>query len=124
MRNKTSLPYVICFCKKKDSVLLIKRLKAPWTDRWNGLGGKIDSGESPRQALRRELIEETNLDIRHAKSIRYAGVITWTKNRENIDTMKGMYVFVVDLTDRKVNWKRKKTNEGKRQGKNCVAEFY
>jgi len=44
----------------KDKVLLIHHKKL---DMWIGVGGHIEENENPDQAIRREIKEETNLDI-------------------------------------------------------------
>lgn len=45
------------------SVLLERRRSGPDTGRWDTPGGKIEPGESPAAALRRELREELGLDV-------------------------------------------------------------
>lgn len=45
----------------KDEVLLVRTHK--WSDMWGIPGGKIKWGETSEDALRRELKEETNLDV-------------------------------------------------------------
>lgn len=47
----------------KNKVLLTKRAKAPFKDKWDLPGGFIERGENPQDAARRELKEETGLDI-------------------------------------------------------------
>ena len=44
-----------------EQVLLVRTRK--WSDRWGIPGGKINYNESSENALRRELKEETNLEI-------------------------------------------------------------
>ena len=45
-------------------VLLIKKNRPKHqVGKWNGVGGKIEEGENPLQAMTREIKEETNLDI-------------------------------------------------------------
>ncbi len=51
-------------CLKEDKVLLIKRGKAPYAGRWSLPGGSVEEGETPAAAAKRELFEETGLDIR------------------------------------------------------------
>lgn len=54
--------YVLCFVKKFDSVLLIEKLKPDWQrGLYNLPGGKIEPGETAKEAAIRELNEETGL---------------------------------------------------------------
>ena len=50
---------VICF--RDDDVLLIKRGTAPRKGEWSIPGGRIEAGESERDAALRELFEETGI---------------------------------------------------------------
>ncbi|MDR7454252.1 MAG: NUDIX domain-containing protein, partial [Armatimonadota bacterium] len=52
----------LCFVFHGDRVLLIQRTRDPEAGYWNAPGGKIDRGEDPLDAARRELREETGLD--------------------------------------------------------------
>lgn len=55
------MKYVIGFMfnKTRDKVLLIEKLKPEWQKgKLNGIGGKIEIGESPEEAMRREFEEE------------------------------------------------------------------
>jgi len=46
-------------------VLLVKKLKPEWqAGYWNGIGGKMEKGESPVEALVREFREETGISTR------------------------------------------------------------
>lgn len=62
--------YVLGFYFYPDppcKVVLIQKNKPKWQKgRWNGVGGAIEIGESPLQAMRREFQEETG-----------AGVLDW-----------------------------------------------
>jgi len=50
------------FDESQDKVLLIKKLKPKWQKgRFNGIGGKIEFGEEPIQAMIREFYEETGV---------------------------------------------------------------
>jgi 8-oxo-dGTP pyrophosphatase MutT (NUDIX family) len=45
-------------------VFLIRKNRPAWmVGRWNGLGGKIEEGETPPQAMRREFREEGGVDV-------------------------------------------------------------
>jgi 8-oxo-dGTP diphosphatase len=47
-----------------DSVLLIKRAKAPLLGEWSIPGGMLELGETLRQGAEREALEETGLVVR------------------------------------------------------------
>jgi mutator protein MutT len=47
---------------KDRKVLLVKRGRAPFAGLWSLPGGKVEGGETPRQAACRELKEETGID--------------------------------------------------------------
>lgn len=48
---------------EEGQVLLIRKGKGPYTGSWDLPGGGIEHGESPEDAVRRELIEETGLPV-------------------------------------------------------------
>jgi len=61
MRN-----YVCSFAFSPDRmrVLLIRKNRPAWqAGKLNGVGGKIEPGETPHAAARREFLEETGLDL-------------------------------------------------------------
>lgn len=51
-------------CLDHDRVLLVQRAREPNRGRWSFPGGKIDPGETARQAAEREALEETGLRVR------------------------------------------------------------
>jgi len=58
------MKYVLGFLFSPDykQVVLINKTKPVWqAGRWNGVGGKIESGETPSAAMSREFEEETGL---------------------------------------------------------------
>ncbi len=58
------IPVVAAFLRKENRVLVGRRPKGSLEDRWEFPGGKIESGESPEQALKRELKEEIGIEAR------------------------------------------------------------
>ena len=67
--------YTLCFLTRGDSVLMLHRRRPPNQGMWNGVGGRIEPGETPLQACLREVREETGYALTTA---RLAGVLTWT----------------------------------------------
>lgn len=49
--------------EKNGKILLVKRKKDPFKDKWSFPGGKVESGERVEEAVKRELLEETSVDI-------------------------------------------------------------
>ena len=48
---------------RNEEVLLVKRKKAPYKGQWSIPGGKQRLGETVTQAVRRELMEETGVEV-------------------------------------------------------------
>jgi len=54
---------VAAIIKRADEILICQRTKhQPMPLKWEFPGGKIEPGEQPRDALRRELLEELGID--------------------------------------------------------------
>ncbi len=70
----------VCYIEKDNSYLMLHRIKKENDenkDKWIGIGGKLENGESPFDCVRREVYEEVGLKL---NSIRYAGFITFVSN--------------------------------------------
>ncbi len=61
-----TIPRVLCFISNGDDLLLLKHAadKRVFPNRYNGVGGHIERGEDPLSGARREIKEETGLDVR------------------------------------------------------------
>jgi 8-oxo-dGTP diphosphatase / 2-hydroxy-dATP diphosphatase len=79
MKKVLTLSYII----DSNKVLLGYKKKGFGQGRWNGFGGKVENGESIKQAAMREIKEECGLD---AKNLEAAGIIEFSfiKNPEEI----------------------------------------
>lgn len=54
---------VAAIIKKDDRIFATQRGYGPWKDWWEFPGGKIEAGERPEEALRREIREELSAEI-------------------------------------------------------------
>lgn len=73
--------YTLCFIRRRGEVLLLRRSKPPNAGRWNAPGGRVEPGEAPWQACRREVLEETGLTVRDPE---LRAVLTITRPSEQI----------------------------------------
>lgn len=69
------ISYVTCFLinKETDQVLLIRKLKPEWQyGKMNGIGGKIEPGETPVQAAVREIEEKIGIQVPETRLMYFA----------------------------------------------------
>lgn len=52
-----------CIVKRRDEILVIKKIRGPYEGRYDLPGGKIEFGESIKECLKREFQEETGLKM-------------------------------------------------------------
>ena len=71
---------------------------------WNGVGGKIESGESPMESVIRETREETGIRL---TDVRFAGTILL-----QADETVGIYLFLADMPDEQMLTTPLATREG------------
>jgi 8-oxo-dGTP diphosphatase len=66
-----TIPRTLCFVINGDDLLLMRRgaHKRIFPNRYNGVGGHIERDEDPLTSARREILEETGLNI-HALTLR------------------------------------------------------
>ncbi|MGO4538307.1 NUDIX hydrolase [Paenibacillus sp. 2TAB19] len=88
------LAYTICFIKRGNEILLLNREKPAWMGCWNGIGGKIEQGESPRESMLRELAEETGIS---PVNLHFKGIISWKS--EIGGEYGGMYTYVAEVDE-------------------------
>ena len=85
--------YTLVFINIASHIVMINRNKAPWMGMWNGLGGKIQEDETPKQSIKREIQEELGVHI-SLHDILERGILTW--NTFEADG-QGIHLFYVEL---------------------------
>ncbi len=58
---------IMLFNEECNKILLVKRNKKPYKNCWNGIGGKIEEGETPLECAKRECMEETSISLSNPK---------------------------------------------------------
>ena len=79
----------LCYITRGDQVLMLHRIKKKNDinkDKWIGVGGKFEAGESPDECLLRECWEETGLTL---TSWRCRGVVTFLQ-----EGTEGEYMYL------------------------------
>lgn len=82
MKNTT-----LCYIEQNDAYLMIHRIKKENDenkDKWIGIGGKIEDGESPHDCIKREIYEETGLTVENPI---YRGLVTFVSNEYGTELM-------------------------------------
>ena len=83
----------LCYLERGDSYLLLHRTKKANDenrDKWIGVGGKFEEGESPEDCLLREVREETGLTLTRW---RYRGIVTFLSD---VYPAEQMHLFTAD----------------------------
>lgn len=82
----------LVYLKQAGKTLMLHKAKGYQKGKWNGLGGKLEKGESPEEAMRREVFEESGLKVEKAL---LKGFLTWPE----FDGEDDWYAFVYVVTD-------------------------
>ena len=70
----------LCYIEKNGCYLMLHRVKKELDenrDKWIGVGGKFEDGESPEDCVLREVREETGLTL---TDYRYRGIVTFVSD--------------------------------------------
>ena len=81
--KKTTHIGVYALIQKDDSMLLIEKVRGPYTGMWDLPGGSIEFGETPLEALHREVLEETGLSISQSELLNILSHNVTYKNKDN-----------------------------------------
>lgn len=67
----------LCYVRRAGKTLMVHRIKKKndiHMGKWNGLGGKLEPGETPEECARREIREESGLEV---ENLTYKGLLTF-----------------------------------------------
>ena len=81
---KTLVNTTLCYIEKDGCYLMLHRTKKQNDynhDKWIGIGGKFENGESPEDCAIREIREETGLVVEPA-NLEYCGIVTFVDKSE------------------------------------------
>ncbi len=84
----------LCYLERDGKYLMLHRTKKKNDenhDKWIGVGGKFEDGESPEDCMRREILEETGLT---ATAFSYRGIVTFVS-----DEYETEYMHLFTVTD-------------------------
>ena len=57
-----TIEVVAAIIKKQDKIFITRRSYGEFADMWEFPGGKVEQGETPEEALKRELVEELKIE--------------------------------------------------------------
>ena len=97
----------LCYMEQDGKYLMLHRVKKEQDankDKWIGIGGKFEVGESPFDCVRREIREETGAS---PFGLRYRGIVTFVSNEYGTEYM---HLFSADGYEGKIDYE---CDEGK-----------
>lgn len=90
----------LCYVLHEDQVLMVHRVKKTQDmhqGKWNGLGGKLEAGETPEECAVREIREESGLTV---SDLALKGILTFPGFANDEDWYA--FVFRAKTTERKL----------------------
>ena len=87
----------LCYVRRENKTLMVHRIKKEndmHQGKWNGLGGKLEPGETPEECAIREIREESGLEVKH---LVLKGLLTFPLFAKNEDWYA--FVYVVDQVE-------------------------
>lgn len=107
---------------KNNQILLIKKVTGPYDGKLDLPGGTIEFGETPETTLKRELKEETGLDILEYKLFDASSVLVdWHRDNDIIKVHHlGIFYQVLNYQ----NEIKKEINIDEKNDDSLGAEFY
>lgn len=102
----------LCYIEKEGCYLMLHRTKKAGDenhDKWIGIGGKFEDGESPEDCMLREVREETGLSL---SSWSFRGIVTfvsdeWGTEYMHLFTADGFAGSLRDCDEGELEWVEK-----------------
>ena len=111
-RNPKQTATAICI--KDGKLLVVKRNQEPFKGKWDFVGGFLNEGELPLEALRREIKEELNVNVKRAEFLGdFPGTCSYKEH--NFPIISSTYIVLIDgdikLNEENSNYDWKNPNE-------------
>lgn len=91
--HKPSKELTLVFLRRGSELLLAMKKRGFGEGRWNGVGGKLEAGETVEQALVRETQEEINVTLESYHKVAY---IEFDEMYKGIATTMNVHVYIAD----------------------------
>ena len=99
----------LCYIERDGAYLMLHRTKKEHDenrDKWVGVGGKFENGESPEDCMMREVFEETGLSV---TKYAYRGIVTFVSDlygteHMHLFTISGFSGKVKDCDEGELEW--------------------
>lgn len=100
----------LCYIQQSDKTLMLYRNKKDkdiHKGKWNGLGGKFLSGETPEACVKREVLEESGLVV---NNLQWRGVLTFPRFKDGVDWVTFLYTTtsfsgeLIDSDEGELHW--------------------
>lgn len=88
----------LCLIYKNDKILLGFKKRGFGAGRWNGFGGKVELGETIEEAAKREVFEESGLEIREIEKV---GIIDFSfiDKNETFQAYQDLQIHIFSAND-------------------------
>ena len=98
----------LCYIEKDGKYLMLHRVKKVNDlnqDKWIGIGGKFEDGETPEECVLREAFEETGLKL---QNLEYRGILTFVSDKWPTEYIHLFYSNDWQFCANSIPWKSRK----------------
>ncbi|MDQ3909045.1 MAG: NUDIX hydrolase [Thermoproteota archaeon] len=134
-------PTIDVILQRDSKVLMIRRRKDPFKDRLALPGGFVNEGETAEDAMRREAIEETSLEVepvdilgvysdpkrdprKHILSVVFIGIIVGGSEKAGDDAASIEWVEISDIQQQQIAFDHAQILHDYRQWRNSGGTFW